>query len=237
MANLPNVLKTSLAVTLMAGTMAVVSQPAQAITFSSGTAFSNLIDFEDVAGPLPTTVNGYTSGIAKYVTNPDSEGIIVTGSDLTPPDPRYRAPFGNNSKYLSVGSSPSLGGSPFTTTINFSQKLTAFGLQWGSFDTHNTIRFLLDGNPLASFTGGTVASALGKVSTGSGAANGTAYVRFTGGSGEYFNQVILSSTAAAFESDDHSYEAVPTPALLPGLIGIGVAALRRKKDEAAEENA
>lgn len=33
------------------------------------------------------------------------------------------------------------------------------------------------------------------------------------------------------------YEVIPTPALLPGLIGMGVAALRRKKDETAEENA
>ncbi|MGB3311865.1 MAG: PTPA-CTERM sorting domain-containing protein [Nodosilinea sp.] len=32
-------------------------------------------------------------------------------------------------------------------------------------------------------------------------------------------------------------QAVPTPALLPGLIGMGVAALRRKKDETAEDNA
>ena len=31
--------------------------------------------------------------------------------------------------------------------------------------------------------------------------------------------------------------AVPTPALLPGLIGMGVAALRRKDEESAEENA
>lgn len=34
-----------------------------------------------------------------------------------------------------------------------------------------------------------------------------------------------------------SITAVPTPALLPGLIGLGVAALRRKNEESAEENA
>lgn len=34
-----------------------------------------------------------------------------------------------------------------------------------------------------------------------------------------------------------TFRAVPTPALLPGLIGLGVAALRRKDDESAEENA
>ncbi len=34
-----------------------------------------------------------------------------------------------------------------------------------------------------------------------------------------------------------SIRAVPTPALLPGLIGMGVAALRRKDEESAEENA
>ncbi|MBE9155768.1 PTPA-CTERM sorting domain-containing protein [Nodosilinea sp. LEGE 06152] len=33
-----------------------------------------------------------------------------------------------------------------------------------------------------------------------------------------------------------SLVAVPTPALLPGLIGMGIAALRRKQEEASEEN-
>ncbi|PSR19670.1 hypothetical protein C8255_00915 [filamentous cyanobacterium CCP3] len=34
-----------------------------------------------------------------------------------------------------------------------------------------------------------------------------------------------------------TFTAVPTPALLPGLIGMGIAAVRRKKNEAADETA
>ncbi|MEA5448627.1 PTPA-CTERM sorting domain-containing protein [Leptolyngbya sp. CCNP1308] len=45
---------------------------------------------------------------------------------------------------------------------------------------------------------------------------------------------LANSQGASYSFD---IEEVPTPALLPGLIGIGVAALRRKKDETAEENA
>jgi hypothetical protein len=50
----------------------------------------------------------------------------------------------------------------------------------------------------------------------------------------------FSSQLTEFEPStwSMSIEAVPTPALLPGLIGMGVAALRRKKDEeVAEEHA
>jgi hypothetical protein len=43
--------------------------------------------------------------------------------------------------------------------------------------------------------------------------------------------------SAAYLPVSGSLTAVPTPALLPGLIGLGVAALRRKNGETAEENA
>ncbi len=51
--------------------------------------------------------------------------------------------------------------------------------------------------------------------------------------GRFTSQLDLTNPS----SYSLSIKAVPTPALLPGLIGLGVAALRRKKDETAEENA
>ncbi|MBE9112160.1 PTPA-CTERM sorting domain-containing protein [Nodosilinea sp. LEGE 07298] len=49
-----------------------------------------------------------------------------------------------------------------------------------------------------------------------------------------FTNVAANSTGSSYAFD---VEEVPTPALLPGLVGLGVAALRRKDEESAEENA
>lgn len=49
-----------------------------------------------------------------------------------------------------------------------------------------------------------------------------------------FTNVASNSNGSSYSFD---VEEVPTPALLPGMVGLGVAALRRKNDESAEENA
>lgn len=67
--------------------------------------------------------------------------------------------------------------------------------------------------------------------------------RFTGTFGDGTKGVgeLAQLIEVPGESDVFGYSAtftaVPTPALLPGLIGLGVAALRRKNEESAEENA
>jgi hypothetical protein len=68
--------------------------------------------------------------------------------------------------------------------------------------------------------------------------------RFTGtfgdgtqGIGELAQLVSVSGSPNVF-GYAATFTAVPTPALLPGLVGMGLAALRRRKaEEAAEENA
>jgi uncharacterized protein YjbI with pentapeptide repeats len=52
--------------------------------------------------------------------------------------------------------------------------------------------------------------------------------------GRFTSQLSAANNLSSYSL---SITAVPTPALLPGLIGMGVAALRRKKDETAEETA
>lgn len=47
----------------------------------------------------------------------------------------------------------------------------------------------------------------------------------------------LYANLEGMTTQDVEVQPIPTPALLPGLVGLGVAALRRKKDETAEENA
>jgi hypothetical protein len=54
--------------------------------------------------------------------------------------------------------------------------------------------------------------------------------------GELAQLVEISGSPGVF-GYSATFTAVPTPALLPGLIGLGVAALRRKNEESAEENA
>ncbi|UBF27352.1 PTPA-CTERM sorting domain-containing protein [Kovacikia minuta CCNUW1] len=46
---------------------------------------------------------------------------------------------------------------------------------------------------------------------------------------------VSGSSSSLFRNAEFSAQAIPTPALLPGLIGLGVAAFRRRKTEVAEE--
>ncbi|PZV04137.1 MAG: hypothetical protein DCF32_12730 [Leptolyngbya sp.] len=48
---------------------------------------------------------------------------------------------------------------------------------------------------------------------------------------------IIAKLSKGESTGSANATAVPTPALLPGLIGLGVAALRRKNEESTEENA
>ena len=245
MANLSTFLKTSLASALVVSSVAAVSQPAEAFIITGGGPFSNVVTFDDTG---LGSVDGYSSGYASYSASPGTDGLVVQGTALGG-DPAYRAPSGVTSQYLTVGSS-SANRPNADVTINFSPTwlATSFGLLWGSIDSYNTISFFRGGSLLRSFNGTEVVAALnalginavvdGTNGTPNGDPRSTQYVKFFAeGSGEYFDQVVLASTQAAFESDNHSYEAIPTPALLPGLIGMGVAALRRKQEEASEENA
>lgn len=55
--------------------------------------------------------------------------------------------------------------------------------------------------------------------------------------GSFTGEDDLLGTNGTEFGGDITAAPIPTPALLPGLIGMGVAALRRKKDETVEENA
>jgi hypothetical protein len=58
--------------------------------------------------------------------------------------------------------------------------------------------------------------------------------------GDFFDQVSFTRLSGRLEIDSVAFRAVPTPALLPGIIGIGIAALKKRRDgglEAAEADA
>jgi len=63
---------------------------------------------------------------------------------------------------------------------------------------------------------------------------------FVTNNSEIFNRVVFSdnSLASNFQVDNVAYQAIPTPALLPGLVAMGLGIMRKRKAEAtAEANA
>ena len=171
-----------------------------------------------------------------------SGGGVVSGSSSG----QYAAPaadangdgtLGNdvdNTDYLSTG------GTNQSTPVTFQFKypiISTFGFLWGSIDNYNSISFFKQGKFLTSFTGDQIFSS----ANGDQSVKGTHFVNFKGNSmvpeDDYFDKVVLASGQAAFEIDDVRYTEVPTPALLPGLVGIGVAALRKRKQAGEAQEA
>lgn len=157
-------------------------------------------------------------------------GRIVTGSRRR----RYAAPAADtagdgttnntdNTPYLAIGGRQERG--PVQLSFKY-PIISTLGFLWGSVDSYNSVRFQRGSSLLAEFTGSDVIN----FPTGDRTPTGTRFVNFVAeGPSDYFDTVIFGSSRAAFELDDIRYTEVPTPALLPGLVGIGVAALRKRK--------
>lgn len=215
----------AIATVAAAATVAIAPANALTLTTTSGVSSSEsgviTIDFGDTVpdgSVVPAT--GYTSGIATY-----TGGGIASGSV----DSQFAQPFGADGDYLTLGPGAA---QPTPVTITFTSLLNYFGLYWGSVDTYNTIEFFNGATSLGLFDGLDVLNP----ANGSQGAGGSVYVNFfANNSSEYFNRVVLRSTEFAFESDNHAYRAIPTPALLPGLVGFGVAALRKRRAKAMSE--
>ncbi|MEA5448626.1 PTPA-CTERM sorting domain-containing protein [Leptolyngbya sp. CCNP1308] len=225
----------SLQALLGAGTVAVVAMAgtssAEAISLytSGGTSTSvtgtTTIDFSGAPlGPSSYTENGVTySGSGSFVQGG------VSGQFAAPPTQLPDYDNANNT-YLTLGGTAE----PGPVTITLPGLSNYFGLYWASVDAYNFIEFFKEGVSVGIFDGNDVIGG----ANGDQQVGGARYVNFTSSSAlNYFDSIKLTSTSAAFESDNHAFREVPTPALLPGLIGLGVAALRRKQNEAVEENA
>jgi hypothetical protein len=194
--------------------------PAQAFTITSTAG-----QFSTVGGA--TTVD-FDAGL------PASP--VYTGGGLATGNVAGSAqPLGDGTHYLSLGGV----GRPSPVTIDLTSLglQNYFGLYWGSIDTYNTIEFFDGAASVGSFTGTQVAAlatGLSTVASGSQVdATANRYINFFSGAGENFNRIVLTSTSPAFESDNHAFRAVPTPALLPGLVGLGVSFWRKRRQQAA----
>lgn len=196
------------------------SMPADAITLTfGGTQTLGLGQFSSVSGAttIDFELGAPTSGFAVY-SAPGTGPTVVSGSLPGV----YAAPLADNTHYLTVapfgdrqGTNPVL--------IQFATLLDYFGLYWGSANPYNAISFYKGGTLIKSFTGSEIPLS-------------GVYVNFFAAPNEAFDTVALSSTSAAFETDNHAYriassEAVPEPTTIAGIVfaGSGLFAAHRRK--------
>lgn len=221
------------AVTIAASTLSLLSaHTASALSVSSGplptTPGVNLIDFNGLApGTVPTnaaTPIDLGGGVKLFDGVPGNRNTVTTTE--------FAPPVGSDGNYLKVRQT--------NATFSFNKPLNYFGLLWGSIDAENTIQFFNSASttPVSSYTGSSLASLLGfpllpfSANLGAG---GTKYIEFAlADIGADVDKVVLSTGFSPFEVDNVAYQSIPTPALLPGLIGMGVAALRKRKTRAIE---
>jgi hypothetical protein len=196
------------------GTLSSAIAPAQAFTITA-----------EVPGVFSSTVPGATTvDFESGLPGNYSGGGVRTGSVGS----EFAKPLGlpDDTKYLTLGGT----NEPSPVTITLGSLQNYFGLYWGSIDDYNTVEFFNGAVSVGSFTGLQVAGLTGLAANGGQFSNASnRYVNFLAGGGEAFNKVVLSSSRAAFESDNHAFRQIPTPALLPGLIGLGAGFWRKRR--------
>ncbi len=158
----------------------------------------------------------YTSGIAKYSWGTSDNSPFVSGSV----GGQYAAPPNDNTTYLTVGSG--LPGRPNPVTIDFSTPISYFGMYLGSPDSYNVL----------AFNNGVLVKQFDGFSPNNGDQSIGQYLNFNAtDSSSYFNQIVMTSNTAAFETDNHAYKAVPDGGMTLMLLGgalVGLETLRRK---------
>jgi len=120
-----------------------------------------------------------------------------------------------------------------TITWTFPSLTRAFGADWGSTSNASGLQVEVDGQTTVF---GDVPNFLGK---GPGQVGFLGFIADNSFSSVTFSPAGRSTVDEFFQADQLSYSvavptSIPTPTLLPGLIGMGVAALRKRKGEATD---
>ncbi len=210
--------------------------PAAAFTITTGgTPVANEGQYTSVAGATTVNFNNPPPN-GGLPSNPVYTSAVSTPAVVVGNSPgQYSSPTGDTSPFLTIspsGSSsipPNRGGTG-PVTINFSGvgggSMNYFGLYWGTIDSYNSIAFYRG----ATQIGSTIFGGTNGLTAGS-----TVFVNFTFTNAEAFDRVVLTSTTAAFETDNHAYREVPVPPsflgiLLAGTIG-AVKTLKRQQQQ------
>lgn len=185
-------------------------------------AAAQTISFDGLAGTLlPQLFLDSLSGPVEYTTS-GSGSPFVNGSVSS----QYAAPGATSldplrqdvTDYLTVGSP----NRPSVVNINFLVPMFYFGFYMGSPDTYNQVRFTFvgqNGQVIQSFSGdelippGNQSWAVGE------------YVNFFQSGSTGFTNIVMSSTSAAFETDNHAYSTTPVPdgGTTASLLGLALA--------------
>lgn len=201
--------KACVAVAIVAGTFSTVT-PAQAFSIGDTLQFSsNLVIDYDLDGNSPDTLNFGNNNFDPTGVTSDSLGSIrvVLGTGAFAPYTRQEGTI----KDLSLLPATS---TPVTDFL----KIGDLSFQLNSFIYSMQPSFPFDS--FAKGVTGVFSNSLGEV-----LAQGLLTSQITG------NSLIGESSY----SGTLTVTAIPTPALLPGLIGLGVAAMRKRKQQQVEE--
>lgn len=205
----------SLSALVVVSTMGVaIAQPAEAITVTrtNDPVYSNPVGYTtreigfDNDASLPKTFTF------------DTDSVTITDSGTGSPS------IGNGVLSLGNSATPSI-------TFQFSDYLAYFGVRFANFGnttaTDTVITFFNGAENVGSFTRQTLTGLPFTVNANDNYFNFNKEIV-----SERFDKVVIGGSRVVL--DDVAYR-VPTPALLPGLVGIGVAALRKRKAEEEQE--
>ena len=195
---------------------------------------TTVIDFSSSSGNVPS--NNPTTNIATSPTNGNATIQRTDGSAIfTSNNPL----FTGGGQYLSVGaSSPGNPNNNGSGAVNFAfsaaKGLGYFGLYWASPSVTDVITFTLRS---ATGSGVTTQAFTGKDIFGSSTTGGFVNFFATSPDPRVITSVLLSDSSdiGAFQVDNIAYQAIPTPALLPGLLAMGAGMLRKRKAQAGVE--
>lgn len=203
-------------ITATAGQTTSMVSGACIVDFGTGGSFANNSACATYANTTAAGVNTSTPGALL-------PGQIVTGNISGV----AAQPVGSTGNYLTV--SPGSGGQFVAATGG---SYNYFGFLAGSLDPFNAVSFYRVTNGIESLvysaTGTQLAAAANLPATGN--QGQSIYWEINLGN-DFFNQIRLSSTSNAFETDNHAFGVIPAPGglLLLGIGALGLAGCLRRK--------